>query len=47
MKNQAAVLYAPHDVRLEERTMPHVGPRDVMIEVKKEQSREYQIHRRT
>src|SRR5258707_14539699 len=34
MKNQAAVLYAPHDVRLEERPMPHVGPRDVMIEVK-------------
>src|SRR5260370_4569254 len=34
MKNKAAVLYAPHDVRLEERPMPHVGPRDVMIEVK-------------
>jgi L-iditol 2-dehydrogenase len=34
MKNQAAVLYAPHDVRLEERSMPSVGPRDVLIEVK-------------
>lgn len=34
MKNQAAVLYAPHDVRLEERPMPHMGPREVLIEVK-------------
>ncbi len=34
MKNQAAVLYAPHDVRMEERSMPTVGPRDVLVEVK-------------
>jgi L-iditol 2-dehydrogenase len=34
MKNQAAVLYAPHDVRMEERPMPQIGPRDVLIEVK-------------
>ena len=34
MKNQAAVLYAPHDVRLEERPMPQVGPSDVLVEVK-------------
>ncbi len=34
MKNQAAVLYAPHDVRLEERPMPHVGPNDVLVEVR-------------
>jgi L-iditol 2-dehydrogenase len=34
LKNQAAVLYAPHDVRLEERAMPEVGPGDVLVEVK-------------
>ncbi len=34
MKNQAAVLYAVHDVRLEERPMPDVGPDDAMVEVK-------------
>ena len=34
MRNQAAVLYAPHDVRLEERPMPTVGPNDVLVEVK-------------
>lgn len=34
MKNQAAVLYAVHDVRLEERPMPVVSPDDVMVEVK-------------
>jgi L-iditol 2-dehydrogenase len=34
MKNQAAVLYAPHDVRLEERPVPTPGPREVLIEVK-------------
>lgn len=34
MRNQAAVLYAPHDVRVEERPMPRVGPKDVLIEVK-------------
>jgi L-iditol 2-dehydrogenase len=34
MKNQAAVLYAPHDVRMEERPMPQVGPNDVLVEVK-------------
>ncbi len=34
LKNQAAVLYAPYDVRLEERAMPEVGPGDVLIEVK-------------
>jgi L-iditol 2-dehydrogenase len=34
LKNQAAVLYAPHDVRLEERPMPEIGPGDVLIEIK-------------
>lgn len=34
MRNQAAVLYAPHDVRLEERPMPRIGERDALIEVK-------------
>ncbi|GAC1398625.1 MAG: hypothetical protein NVS4B12_27150 [Ktedonobacteraceae bacterium] len=34
MKNQAAVLYAPHDVRIEERPMPQVGPNDVLVEIK-------------
>ncbi len=34
MRNQAAVLYAPYDIRLEERPMPTVGPSDVLVEVK-------------
>jgi L-iditol 2-dehydrogenase len=34
MKNQAAVLYAPHDVRIEQRQVPTPGPRDVLVEVK-------------
>jgi L-iditol 2-dehydrogenase len=34
MRNRAAVLYAPYDVRLEERAMPQVGPNDVLVEVK-------------
>ena len=34
MRNQAAVLYAPYDVRLEERPMPTIGPNDVLVEVK-------------
>ena len=34
MRNQAAVLYAPHDVRLEERPVPEIGPSDVLVEVK-------------
>ncbi len=34
MKNQAAVLYAPHDVRIEERPVPKPGPKEVLIEIK-------------
>src|SRR2546421_10133337 len=34
MRNRAAVLYAPHDVRMEERPMPQAGPKDVLVEVK-------------
>ncbi len=34
MKNQAAVLYAPHDIRIEERPVPKPGPREVLIEIK-------------
>ena len=34
MKNQAAVLYAPHDIRLEERPLPKPGPREVLVEIK-------------
>lgn len=34
MSNQAAVLYAPHDIRLEERTRPIPGPNEVLVEIK-------------
>src|SRR5258708_35697376 len=34
MSNQAAVLYAPHDVRLEERVRPSPGPNEVLVEMK-------------
>jgi L-iditol 2-dehydrogenase len=34
VKNKAAVLYAPHDVRLEERAMPHVEPGAVLVAIK-------------
>jgi L-iditol 2-dehydrogenase len=34
MKKQAAVLYAPHDIRLEERPRPKPGPRKVLVEIK-------------
>ena len=34
LRNRAAVLYAPYDVRLEERPVPQVGPNDVLVEVK-------------
>ena len=34
MKNQAAVLYAPHDIRLEERPVPRPEPGQVLIEIR-------------
>jgi len=34
MRNEAAVLYGPHDVRLEERPVPVPGPREVLVEVR-------------
>jgi len=34
VKNQAAVLYAPHDIRIEERPVPTPGMREVLIEIK-------------
>jgi L-iditol 2-dehydrogenase len=34
MTNQAAVLHAPHDIRIEERTVPTPGPKEVLVEVK-------------
>src|SRR5438045_5588386 len=34
MNNQAAVLYAPHDIRIEERPVPKPGPREVLIGIK-------------
>jgi L-iditol 2-dehydrogenase len=34
MMNQAAVLYAPHDIRIEERPVPKPGTREVLIEIK-------------
>jgi L-iditol 2-dehydrogenase len=34
MRNQAAVMYAPHDIRLEERPVPTPGPKEVLVEVK-------------
>src|ERR1700730_8588243 len=34
MINQAAVLYAPHDIRIEERPVPRPGPGEVLIEIK-------------
>ena len=33
MINQAAVLYAPHDIRIEERPVPQPGPGEVLIEI--------------
>jgi L-iditol 2-dehydrogenase len=33
MSNQAAILYAPHDIRIEERPMPKPGPQEVLVEV--------------
>ena len=34
VKNQAAVLYAPHDIRIEERPVPTPRMREVLIEIK-------------
>ena len=34
MNNQAAVLYAPHDIRIEERAVPRPGPGDVLVQIK-------------
>lgn len=34
MRNQAAVMYAPHDIRLEERQMPKPGPKEVLVQIK-------------
>ena len=34
MANQASVLYAPHDIRTEERPMPQPGPKEVLVEIK-------------
>jgi L-iditol 2-dehydrogenase len=34
MNNQAAVLYAPHDIRIEKRPVPRPGPREVLVEIK-------------
>jgi L-iditol 2-dehydrogenase len=34
MKNQAAVLYAPHDIRIEERAVPRPGSGEVLIEIR-------------
>src|ERR671923_349881 len=31
--NRAAVLYAPGDLRIEERPVPEPGPREVLVEV--------------
>jgi len=33
MRNQAAVMYGTHDVRVEERPVPEPGPREVLVEV--------------
>ena len=32
-ENRAAVLYAPRDVRVEDRPMPEPGPREVLVEI--------------
>lgn len=34
MSNTAAVLHRPHDVRIEQRPLPELGPRDVLVEVR-------------
>jgi L-iditol 2-dehydrogenase len=34
LKNKAAVLYAPYDVRLEDRAVPQVEPGDVLVAIK-------------
>ena len=33
MTNRAAVLYAPGDLRVEERPTPEPGPREVLVEI--------------
>lgn len=34
MNNHAAILYAPHDIRLEERPQPQPGPKEVLVAIK-------------
>lgn len=34
MANNVAVLHAPHDIRIEERTIPTPGPKEVLVQVK-------------
>jgi L-iditol 2-dehydrogenase len=34
MGNQAAILYAPHDIRIEEKPMPQPGPHEVLVAIK-------------
>lgn len=34
MSNYAAVLYAPHDIRIEERAMPQPGPHEVLVQIR-------------
>jgi L-iditol 2-dehydrogenase len=34
MHNRAAIMYAPHDIRLEDRPVPEPGPKEVLVEIR-------------
>jgi len=34
MKNQAAVLHAPHELRIEDRPIPRAAPKEVLVEIR-------------
>jgi L-iditol 2-dehydrogenase len=33
MQNRAAIMYAPHEIRLEDRPVPEPGPKEVLVEM--------------
>src|SRR5215217_7066893 len=34
MHNRAAIMYAPHEIRLEDRPVPEPGPKEVLVEIR-------------
>ena len=34
MQNRAAIMYAPHEIRLEDRPVPEPGPKEVLVEIR-------------